>query len=443
MHTRSAVTGLTLFLMVYFLSACSLLETFSQAGETVTATPPSEQEPTVVPAGVEAIAPDSEADATATPGPPQDLIVWAVTDINGLDMLADQIERFTTTQGLTDTTVIFDRKASSGPGGIQRYLEAAPEVAPTILPDLILIPFSLLPQLVDAELVFPLLPLVDTADFNDLFPAGRTISRVGEQFYGYPYSFTNFNHLVYNRITLTETLTSEWDSFATLPNQFVFAGGGSDGADLLLMLYLAEGGTLRDETGRIRLEEEQLRNALNRVATAAESGLIYPSTDQILSQSGSWDIYRNGSADIVLTDSQLYRNQIGQIVSADFAPLPGPQEAVPARTKGFVWAISTADPQRQQLAAELLNYLIAPENMGALSYQSLGLPTRRSAFDSWPTDDYTIFLQDQLDRASVYPTAALGPVSDALSVAMRTLLASSSPTAAVPDIARTTVSAIP
>lgn len=442
MRTRMVISGLTLFLMAFLTSACSLIDAIREP-TTVTATPDAAVFATLEPPNAEVEGLEGETEITPTPAPPQDIVVWAVSDVVGIELLESQIEEFTSTQSSPETTVVLEPKAANGPGGIQRYLEAAPAVAPSILPDLVLIPFSQLPQFVDAGLVFPLTPYIGAEEFNDLYPAGRTISRVGEQFFGYPYTFTNFNHLVVNRVTVTQTLTTEWNEFAALPNQFVFAGAGSDGADLLLMLYMAEGGTLRDETGRIRLEEEPLRSALTRIATAAENGLIVSNSNQITTQNSSWDIFRNGTADIIMTDSQLYRNQIDQISGADFAPLPGPQEAIPARTKGFVWAITTADPQRQLLAAELLNFLISPANMGIFSVQTLSLPTRRSAFDSWSPDPYSTFLQDQLERAAVYPTAALGPISDSLSTAMRSLLSSSNPQSVVADIAQNTVASVP
>ncbi|MDJ0752539.1 MAG: extracellular solute-binding protein [Ardenticatenaceae bacterium] len=441
MRYRTVLLSLLAFWATLLVAGCSLLEPFQGNGSDTTPTPGANVQITELPPELGESGETIPPPATPTPAPPRPLIVWLVIDANGLDVLEEQLYNFAGNQA--SETLVVERKAASGPGSIQSYLETGQDVAPSILPDLTLIPFSLLPEFVNRGYVYPLTPLIEESAFGDLFPAGQTISRVGEDFYGYPQGFSDLNHVIYSQEAITQTIPPAWDDFVTLPAQFVFAGSGTDGADLLLQLYLAEGGTLRDETGNIQLEEAPLQQALTKLQAAMAAGIIDSTSGGLTTQTASWDQYLSGSANMIITSSDLYRLQVDQAGSAGFAAIPGPQEAIPAQVKGWVWVVSTADTQRQQLAVDLLNHVTTAENMGAWSNQTLGLPTRRTAFDNWPIDSYTNFLRVQLEQAMAYPTAASGPVTEALSAAIRTLLTSSNPESVIPDIARTAAGAVP
>ena len=89
------------------------------------------------------------------------------------------------------------------------------------------------------------------------------------------------------------------------------------------------------------------------------------------------------------------------------------------------------------MAAELLSWLAEGSNLGEWSLSSMTLPARRSAFEQWPDEDeYTSFLQEELERGEAFPNAADKIVIDALSVALFDVLTlAKTPQAAAEDAA--------
>jgi ABC-type glycerol-3-phosphate transport system substrate-binding protein len=67
---------------------------------------------------------------------------------------------------------------------------------------------------------------------------------------------------------------------------------------------------------------------------------------------------------------------------------------------GWAYGIVTADPQRQALAAQLIERLVTADTLGAWSLAANRLPTQRAALALWPEDDFTLFAAEALEVAS-------------------------------------------
>ena len=384
------------------------------------------------------------APAEATPEPINDLILWMLPEISpnsdaaGSNTLQQQINRFDTNH--PDIDVVVEQKVASGPASLQNYLETGIDIAPEILPDLALIPAFLLPELVSQEQIYPLTDLIPAAELSDLLPVGQQMGRVGEIFYSYPYATTGLHHAIYNPEIITSTLSSDWNTLFTNNYSFVFPASSASGIQLLLQFYLAEGGTLRNETGKIQLEVEPLQRALQTLQNGRSAGFVHPQSGTTTTEDDAWRLFTSDQATIAQTSVTQYLNQQAQGITPSYASLPGKETALVPQVSGWVWVITTPDPARQALAAEMLLWLVNGPNMGDWSLQSQYLPPRYAAFDRWGDDPYIIFLRNELERSAMLPTTVSGAVSDALNQALTELFTSSTPD--IPIIAATAVTAV-
>ncbi|MBK8432613.1 MAG: extracellular solute-binding protein [Chloroflexi bacterium] len=363
------------------------------------------------------------------------LIVWTIPsiaprpEIEGGPILADQLDVFNDSH--PDIEVIIEIKAATGQGSIVSYLEAGRPVAPSILPDLILIPTDQVGTAVAEGLIYPLETLLPAELIDDLYPVGRTLGEVNNTLYAYPYAFSGLTHLAYDRNAITTTLPTRWADLNQPPNVMVLPANGKPGADLLLQFYLAEGGVLSDDNNQPLLEVEPLTRALRTLATSQQENLLLPQSNALSSMDDAWLVFQTSKANLTLVAVSQFLRVRGQGNSDGFAAVPGLGGPLPPRVSGWAWAISTADPARQALAAELITWLVNPPNHAEWSQQSLRLPSRYASFAEWPhTDPYIAFLETELERSLPYPVFGSN-ISDAFRTA---LVALTSPSGEPPDV---------
>lgn len=414
-------------LWLIFLTGCSLLSS-EEAGPEATQIAPSPT-PVITPT-LQATLPATEP---AIPVSQQSLNIWVLNEIStqaenpGGTILAEQLAAFETNH--PNVTLNIERKAPSGQGDTLSYLRSGREVAPSILPDLVILPADSLSTAAAEELIYPLQDYIAPEDVNDLFPAANEISQIDGQIYGYPFALSNLGHMAYNPNVFTDTVPITSDEFVGQEQAtFYFPAAGPSGAELALQLYFAAGGKIVSEPGQPALEVEPLATALTFFSQGREQGFLPSQTSNLTSLNDTWQAFINGEAASVQTVESQYRVERNSDVDSEFAKLPGIEAPLTPLVKGWIWAISTPDPARQTLAAELLNWLIAAPNIGDWSLAALKLPGRRSAFEQWPINDpYYIFLQQELEFADPYPVTANTTVLSLLSTAVFDVLTQAKP----------------
>lgn len=381
--------------------------------------------------------------ATTSPTPqlPLPLRIWLPPDIavrtnEGAGVLVSQLESFS--GRYPDLEIIVEQKAASGQGGILNYLRTGHDVAPGILPDLIALPVELLPEAAAQELIIPINPYLSPAMMDALFPAAAEMGVVNEQRFGYPFALTNLTHLVYNRNVITNTVPLQWSDFLSgTQNTLVFPVEGRLGSYLGLQFYLATGGRLMNEAGQPDLQAEALTEALTQLSLGRSA--LAPSIG-IDTQDVAWQLYEaGGSSSTWLTaDYFLGRPFVDQ--SNGYAAAPGPDGALVPFTSGWVWLISTPDPAKRGLVAELMAFLVEPENLGQWSSAANILPTRRDALASWNRDlTYRNFLSGQLEVAQPFPISPNGQFMDVLGNAVQEVLTTSTSPQAIAEDAIATL----
>ncbi len=406
-------------LTLLLLAGCSLLEQINGADTAVSPTPtPTAQPTTVAPAGA---TPNAESNPITISNTTTTLTVWIAPEIfnaseAGTAVLESQLQAFQNTH--PDTLFIYQSKSVSGQGSILNYLRTGKNVAPNILPDLVAIPADQLSIGYNEGLFYPLNGFIAPTDLEDLYSAGLEIALQDEQIIGYPFILTNLPQLAYNSEIITSSTTSSWSQFIQTPDaRFAFPANGPAGATLLLELYFDAGGTLLNEAGQQELQLDPLVTALTQLEQGRQNEFIVAQSSNINTIEDSWRLLENGTVTFAQTSAEQYLSSHNDDSPISYQPIPGINDELIPLVNGWVWALSSADPAKQELATDLIKLLTQADNLGEWALASNHLPSRRSAVASWPSElegDYVPFVQQQLLQAELHPLSEGDKIMTAL-----------------------------
>lgn len=407
---------LTTFLLPLslLLAACNALENTPRVEVTpspaVTLTP-------------EAVAPQATSEVTNAPqeSPANSpLRLWVPPEIGartqaGAQELMSQVLSYQASH--PDLELLIEQKPVDGAGGILNYLQTGREVAPSVMPDLVAVPTALLADPRYQDLFFPLDGLVDPGFIDDVYQAAAEQVADGDTTLGYPFATVGLTHLVYDPDVITSTIPLNWTRFISdTDHTLVLPADSREGAMLGLQFYLAEGGRLVDESGQAILETEPLSRALSTIAINKTNLL---QSHQLKTLDEAWQYHQLGLSDFMWTRAEyLLGRQAADpaiIATQSYANVPGLSGALIPLTTDWAWAITSNDPTRQTQAADLIQFLAAPENLSVWSELSQVLPARRSTMSLLgETNPYYEFASGQLDRAQPMPINEASRLMDVL-----------------------------
>ncbi len=443
-YTSLMRSWILLLLLIFLLGACDLLPQ-GEVTPAVTATAPlptPADTPDIEspPATPESIAP---VQTTIT------LTVWTTPDIAPRTELpggSTMLEQFNAyDQSHPDVDLFIELKTVSDQGGSLSYLRTGRSIAPGVLPDVVLLPTGHLTAAAAEELIYPLDGVLPPEMLDDVYPAAREMVTVDDRVVGYPVALSGLKHVVYNRNVITDTVPNTWGELMArgAEDTLIYPAAGPAGAELTLQFYLAAGGSLTTAGGQPILEAEPLATALTQLNQAVAANFVDPQSGSTVTLEQAWQAFLGGAPNLVETSAGVFLRQRAEGTSGDFAftPLPGPEGSLAPFVTGWAWTIATADPVRQALAAELIQWLASPQNLGEWSRQSRMLPARPGAFESWPSGDtYVLFLQRQLEAARSFPAGANSALLQALSKATADVILQLASPEAAADEAATAVS---
>jgi ABC-type glycerol-3-phosphate transport system substrate-binding protein len=282
-------------------------------------------------------------------------------------------------------------------------------VAPTVVPDVVILPTDILSSATAENLIFPLNEQLSDIDLESLYPAARMLAQPDAQILGYPLILNDLPHLVYNSNEITGTLPLTWDRLITEnDNTLVFAADGNEGAILALQFYLDAGGNLVDGDGQQILQLDPLITALQQLQNGREAGFIVPQSSSLVSIDQSWQAFLGGAGNIVRTNADHFMQQDTGELSLGYTVTAGVDRPLTPLVTGWAYAVSTTDPTKKALATELILELTAASNLGPWSLESRMLPAHSDAFEIWMQEDnaYYNFIGRELQRAQPLPIAA-------------------------------------
>lgn len=291
-------------------------------------------------------------------------------------------------------------KAESGEASLYPYLRYAQSMAPTILPDVVLLDTEQLWQVAELGLIQPVdwtaLPRT-----NDFFQFARLAVTYHGQTLGVPYT-ADVLHLVYHTNQVAQAPTT-WEALMAEGAPYFFAAGKRDYPnESLLLQYVGAGGQLFEDG---TVSNPDALTALFSFLIQAKAAAVLPSEVlELKSFNDTWAMFTNKNTGFADTSAHLVLAQQDTSTDLGFAQIPTVNGAAITIAHTWAFALLTPLPEQQQLALELINQLLEPTVHSAWSRATRQLPTQLSAYDSMlDISPYHEFLHRQLDVAIVVP----------------------------------------
>ncbi len=322
-------------------------------------------------------------------------------------LLNARLEEFTSRR--TEVRVETRVKDVDGPGGIEDTLGTASAAAPPALPDLVALPYETLQSAVSKGLLHPYDGLTDTMDDPDWYDFARQLSHVQNSTFGIP--FAGDALIMIYRPSAIEEPPTDWESALLITEPLTFPAA-DPGSLLTLTLYRASGGAIADEDGRPVMGMTPLTDVLTFYYQANRSGLMPFWLTQYETDDQAWMVYEEGQANMAITWLSRYLQTMPLDTSAATIPTA---DGIPSTTStGWVWALASSDPQRQELAAQLAEFLTTGEYLTEWNAAAGYLPPRPSALTAWENTPLHGLLSQVAPSAQLAPTTdillALGPL---------------------------------
>ncbi len=330
-------------------------------------------------------------------------------------------------------------KTLEGPGGILEALSAASAAAPSTLPDLVALPRPILEAAALKGLLHPFDGMTSLLDDPDWYPYARQLASLQDSSFGIPIAGDALV-LAYRKSVLPKPPES-WDALEHTKGTLAFAASSSN-SEFTLALYQSAGGTLEDGQGRPKLGVNSLAQVLSFYQNSIKSGLISSKLDQLENNEQVWDQFTSKQADMSITWFTSYLQNVN-ILSPDeradvlFAPILSPEKKPYTLATGWVWALSSAQPEKQKLAVQLAEYLSDSAFVSQWVPASGYLPARPSVLLNWPAKQDIPVLEQVVNSAQLLPPAdILASISFPLKQAtLKTLHQEGTPQAVAQDAA--------
>ena len=320
----------------------------------------------------------------------------ALPDAPGYDALIKTISAFEQEKGVKVEII---PKLPRGEGGLLDALSKTKPVAPSVLPDIVALPFQDVPIAVNEDLLQPLDTLFPAATTEDYYPFALHAGQAEGSWMAMPFA-ANFEHLAFQPAALSDPPVS-WNIILSSATQYTFPAGGSDSAwtDALLLHYLStvpEGETPQRN-------KQALRRQLDFYEGLFRGGFVDASILQISSPKGSWEQALQGAAPLAETTASLWLSQREEATFLRFGPTPTQDGQARYIIHGWAYALITADETHQALSIELISKLIETQTLADWSFQAHVLPARRTALHKWPADDFRDFTNEAMEKGSLMP----------------------------------------
>jgi ABC-type glycerol-3-phosphate transport system substrate-binding protein len=290
-------------------------------------------------------------------------------------------------------------KADSGTASLFNFLRSAQEVAPSILPDLVLINTQQLWQIADLGMVVALSEEEFLSD-ADFFPVMRDAVLYHAQTVGIPYT-ADILHLAYDSDIISPPPTT-WEELLSSDSPLLFPAAEAATPNATLLHYVGAGGTLLED-GTIS-DPQVLEDFFTFVAEARTQEVIPASVLDMPNFTAVWRAFAEDRSELAVAQvMQFYPNAAG-IKPPSYAPVPTRAGESITIADTWAFAILTEDAQRRQLALALINELLVPEVQGPWSQLIARLPSRSASLALWTqANDYRDFAQTLLEDAVAPP----------------------------------------
>ena len=290
-------------------------------------------------------------------------------------------------------------KADNGSASLFNFLRSAQEVAPTTLPDLVLINTQQLWQIVDLGMVVELGAdeRMATADF---FAVARNAVIYRTQTFGIPY-VVDVPHLIYDKESI-RTVPTNWAELMLGEQTFVFPAAEVGTTNATLLQYVGAGGVLLED-GSVS-NPDVLEDFFTFIAQARQREIIPATVLDLPGYNSVWRAYSEERADFATVQVAQFLPNAAGVKPPGYALVPTRNGLDISVADTWAFAVLTDDVQRRELAFALINDLLAPEVQGPWSQGVARLPSSPTALANWSqASGYRNFLQLLLVDAVAQP----------------------------------------
>ena len=358
------------------------------------------------------LTPPPAPQTTNTPSGPKILKLWLPPqfdpelDAPASQILKSRLEEFSARR--PDVRVEVRIKAQQGAGGLLDSLTTANAAAPLALHDLIAMPRQILEIAALKGLLRPFDEVSETIDQPDWYEFARELARLQDSTFGLPFAGDTLI-LVY-RSTLLSQPPADLNGLLDTIGPLAFPAADPQ-ALTTLALYQAAGGVIQDAEGRPTLQASPLTEIFTFYRQAASSALAPFWLTQYQSDEQAWEAFLGNQAEMVITWTSRYLNNL----QADFAaaPLPTPNGNRYTLATGWVWVLATTNPDHRVLSAQLAEFLSESDFLARWTAALGYLPPRADAMSAWGVASQRTFFSQVAESAHVYPSedilTILGP----------------------------------
>src|SRR6185503_19303061 len=147
---------------------------------------------------------------------------------------------------------------------------------------------------------------------------------------------------------------------------------------------------------------DPLRTVLSYYEQAITAKVVGPQLLDYTNPTQYWQTFLSGKANLVQVDSTTYLAQRANLTNVGTLPVlvPASGTAVSA-VDGWLWVVTTSDPDRQAQALSLLAWLVQSDQQAAFTHAIGVLPSQRAALAAWGDDKYAGFAATLLDQTSI------------------------------------------
>ncbi len=301
-------------------------------------------------------------------------------------------------------------KAAAGKGGLLDLLEGAGQVAPSYLPDLILMDDASTTLAAERDLLQVLDGVLASSANERAFTGILDIGMRGETRYAMPFAM-DFLHLAY-RMPITVSMPLNWASVLESGGRYLFASGGSENynSDSILIQYLGLDGKLTGSEGKTTMDSKLLTRVLDAYKQMADQEALSLESLQLDSPDEIWNRYNMGEAEFAEVWASQFKAEAESLSDTAFARIPTRNGRAATLAHVWAWGIAARAVERKQAAASFLEWVLNPSRQRGWCEAARLLPAGAHA---WPlpglSAEYGEFLQGLAEIASPLPAPLRSP----------------------------------
>jgi ABC-type glycerol-3-phosphate transport system substrate-binding protein len=375
-------------LLILLITACN-----PSVEEPTPSTTPTPQQTTIVPTKTTSPSSDNT----------EELTLWIppllAADTPAGSLLNSHIT--TLEEAFTLVDIQFRIKEDSGPSGILETLSSASLVAPSTLPDIVLLNPTNLNTAALKGLITPLDEFISSPESPEWYEYAVDAAYVDATFFGLPF-ICQAEAFAYRKEAF-EAEPKDWADILGSGETFLLPLGDPR-AKFTLVQYSYLGGRFTDENGSPTIDVEILKDLFDFYASAKETGLLPLYSLQLQSAEESQLAFQQGNSNaaVIPLETLLTGSMDDSLL---LTPWPTRDKAGVTPTQTLTWAVVQKEGERQELISQVLQWLMEPSFLGELSLTLGWLPTTSAALEEWTETDLSSAVLRLIRTAVPEPSA--------------------------------------